>query len=260
MKKLFLAAAVLCNMAFVSKAGVILLEGNYQGKNLYVQNPFAGSGVGFCVFEVLVNDRVSTDETNSSAFEIDLKTHNLKLGDKVEIKIKHKDDCKPRVLNPEALNSRATFEIVSIGVDQTGILKWKTRGETGKLTYIVEQFRWSKWVKVGEVEGTGTVEESEYSFKVTPHSGRNQFRVKQVDYTGQPRVSGPAEFKSSVSEITYTNRDKKITFSSETMFEIYDRFGDIVKKGYAKEIDISQLEKRQKYVLLYDNKMESFEY
>ena len=45
-------------------AGNIVLEGNYQGKNLYVRNPFAGSGVGFCTFEVTVNGSVTTDEWN----------------------------------------------------------------------------------------------------------------------------------------------------------------------------------------------------
>ena len=52
---------------------MILLEGTYQGKNVYVQNPFASSGVGFCVYEVRVNDQVTTDEIGSSAFEIDLR-------------------------------------------------------------------------------------------------------------------------------------------------------------------------------------------
>src|SRR4051812_13861614 len=84
-------------------AGNIVLEGNYQGKNLYVQNPFAGSGVGFCTIKVEVNGQVTTDEINSSAFEIDFTNLQLKIGDKVSVKIEHKDDCKPKVLNPEVL-------------------------------------------------------------------------------------------------------------------------------------------------------------
>ena len=43
---------------FVSaQGGVIILEGNYQGKNLYIQNPFGSGGVGFCVTEVKVNGK-----------------------------------------------------------------------------------------------------------------------------------------------------------------------------------------------------------
>jgi hypothetical protein len=47
-----------------ASAGVIVLEGNYQGKNLFIQNPFSEAGVGFCVFEVTVNDQIATDEIN----------------------------------------------------------------------------------------------------------------------------------------------------------------------------------------------------
>src|SRR4051812_37146048 len=140
----------------ISQSNVIVLEGNYQGKVLYVQNPFAPGGVGFCVTEIKVNGNLTTDETNSSAFEIDLKPHKLSIGDKVEIKIFHKDGCKPKVLNPEVLKPKSTFDVIGISADKDGTLKWTTKSETGKLAFFVEQYRWNKWVKVGEVEGVGT--------------------------------------------------------------------------------------------------------
>lgn len=164
-----------------AQRSVIILEGTYQGKVLYVQNPFGPGGVGFCVTEVKVNGNITTDETNSSAFEIDLKPHKLNLGDKVEIKIFHKDGCRPKVLNPEVLKPKSTFEVISINLDKSGMLKWSTRAETGKLTFYVEQLRWNKWVKVGEVEGVGTPAINNYSFKVLFHSGKNQYRVRQTD-------------------------------------------------------------------------------
>src|SRR6476661_5594118 len=128
MKKLFVAIS-LCVSTAGFATGVIVLEGNYQGKNLYVQNPFAGSGVGFCVQEVRVNGNVTTDEFASSAFEIDFRNLQLKLGDKVEVKITHKDDCKPKVLNPEVLKPKSTFEVIGMSVDKDGTLKWQTRSE-----------------------------------------------------------------------------------------------------------------------------------
>ena len=260
MKKTLFALLFLCLGALQSKAvGIIVLEGNYQGKNLYVQNPFAGTGVGFCVFEVTVNDQVTTDEINSSAFEIDFKNFQLKLGDRVEVKIKHKDDCKPKVLNPEVLKPKSTFETVSMTAEKDGTLKWATKGETGKLPYIVEQYRWNKWVKVGEVEGMGTPDLNNYSFKVSPHSGKNQFRVKQVDYTGTPKVSKPVDLMSTVPEVSFTPAkvSKELSFTDETMFEIYDQYGNIVKKGFAKVADASNLQKGVYYVN-YDNKMGEF--
>jgi hypothetical protein len=63
--------AIAAFFGLTSSAGVIVLEGNFQGKNLFIQNPFSEAGVGFCVFEVTVNDQIATDEINSSAFELD---------------------------------------------------------------------------------------------------------------------------------------------------------------------------------------------
>jgi hypothetical protein len=263
MKKLLFAIFSLISIAGFS-TGVIVLEGNYQGKNLYVQNPFAGSGVGFCVQEVRVNGNVTTDEYASSAFEIDFRNLQLKLGDKVEVKITHKDDCKPKVLNPEVLKPKSTFEVVSMMVDKDLTFKWTTKGETGKLTYTIEQFRWNKWVKVGEVEGVGTPSENPYSFKIVPHSGKNQYRVKQVDYTGQPKLSKTVDYMSTTPEISFAPAkvSKEITFTAgstptETMFEIYDQFGNIVKRGFASVVDASNLPKGA-YYLNYDNKMGEF--
>ena len=68
MKHLFIYAfffAILCLKGF-SQVGTLILEGNYQGKNVYVQNPNAASGVGFCVSEVLVNGNITTDELNQN--------------------------------------------------------------------------------------------------------------------------------------------------------------------------------------------------
>ena len=238
---------------------VIVLEGNYQGKNIFVQNPFAGSGVGFCVSEVTVNGQVTTDEINSNAFEVDLHNFTLKVGDKLEIKIKHKDDCKPKILNPEVLKPKSTFEIVEMTIDKDGTLKWSTKGEAGKLPYVVEQFRWNKWVKVGETDGMGTDNVNEYSFIVSTHSGKNQFRVKQDDFSGQPRLSKTVSYMSSDPEVTFAPAkvSKEITFSGETMYEIYDQYGNIVKKGYGKTVDAANLLKGV-YYLSYDNKMGEF--
>src|SRR5271163_2841123 len=112
MKRYFISSIFLIHVLLgFSQGGVIIIEGNYQGKNLYVQNPFASGNVGFCVTEVYVNGNLTTDETQSSAFEIDFKPHKLTIGDKVEIKIKHKEDCRPKVLNPEVLKPKSTYEV-----------------------------------------------------------------------------------------------------------------------------------------------------
>jgi len=266
MKQFLFTISLIITVFFngLAQGGVIILEGNYQGKNLYVQNPFGSGGVGFCVTEVLVNGNITTDEVNSSAFEIDFKPHKLNVGEKVEIKVKHKEDCKPKVLNPEVLKPKSTFEVMSMTVDKDGTLKFSTKSETGKLDYAIEQFRWNKWVKVGEVPGVGTPGTNNYTFKITPHSGKNQVRVRQTDYSGQPRLSKPVDFMADAAEVTFAPLKvaKEITFVAgdkpvETMYEIYDQYGNVVKRGYGSTIDASNLTKGG-YFLNYDNKMGEF--
>ncbi|HET6244419.1 MAG: hypothetical protein H0V01_06745 [Bacteroidetes bacterium] len=259
MRIIFTIFVLVFSIVSAKAAGVIVLEGNYQGKNLYIQNPFAGSSVGFCVFEVRINDRVTADETNSSAFEIDFSSFQLELGAAVVVKIMHKDDCKPKVLNPEVLKPKSTFEVVNIKIEKEDIVQWSTKGETGKLPFVIEQYRWNKWINVGEVEGKGTPGANEYSFKVAPHSGENQFRVKQVDYTGKPRYSPTTKFRSMSAEVSFSplKVSKEIVFTTETMFEIYDNYGNIVKKGFALNVDVGNLTKGI-YYINFDSKMDQF--
>jgi len=251
-KLLFLSLFVF--PAFATSAGVIVLEGNYYGKNLYVQNPFASEGVGFCTFEVLVNGQTTTDEVNSSAFEVDLSFFQLELGSSVEVKIKHKDDCKPRVVNPEVLKPISTFDVGSIGITREGLLKLSTKNETGALPFVVEQFRWNKWVEVGEFEGKGSPQPNDYEFQLaTIHKGPNRFRVKQVDQRGKPRYSFETKTNSTVAEITFQPGDGKkaadaINFSESTFYEIYNAYGNIVSSGIAKRVDVSGFEKGTYYL------------
>ena len=233
----------------------IIHEGHYQGKNLYVQNPFSGSGVGFCVIAVYVNGDVTTDQVNSSAFEIDFSNLTLKVGSPVTVKIQHKLDCLPKVLNPEVLRPRSTFETISINISEDEVLQWKTSGEQGKLTYIIEQYRWSKWVKAGEVDGDGVPGTHSYDFKISPHSGDNKYRVKQIDYTGKPRISPSTDFNSALAAISIPNpRVKdKLEFTGETLYEIYDTYGNLVKKGFGKNIGVTNL-KKGLYYINYDSK------
>ncbi len=248
----FLAAA-LTAPAF---AGTIVLEGHYQGKNIFIQNPFSEAGVGFCVFEVTVNDQIATDEINSSAFEVDMNNFGLKAGDAVVVKVRHKDGCTPVILNPEVLKPKSTFDILAQSVGTDGVYRWTATNETGELPFVVEQKRWNKWVKVGEVMGVGRPGEHKYEFKVTPHYGENTFRVKQVDLTRRARYSEAVKYTdASVQPVTWgpVKPKEEIVFSANTLYEIYDQYGNIVKRGYASRIDITTL-KKDLYYLNYDNK------
>jgi len=240
----------------------IHVEGIYRGENLYIMNPFSSSGIGFCVSEVKVNGQITTDEINSSAFEIDFSSFNLKLGDKVSVDITHKDGCSPKILNPEVLKPKSTYMLQYITVDKTGILRWATTGEKGKIPFIIQEFRWNKWINIGKVDGKGTSEKNIYSKKVYFHSGINKFRVKQTDYSKRAKYSAEAKFLSLMPAVTFTpgngrEASKEIIFSTKTKYEIYNYYGSLIKRGTSNKVDVSKL-KKGTYFLNYDNKTESF--
>lgn len=235
----------------------LVIKGTYQGENIYVKNPFAPSGVGFCAYEVTVNGMITTDEINSSAFEIDLSVYGFAVGDEVSVVIRYKDDCTPMVLNATALQVQKPAKFESIAV-KDGMLHFTTSGETGSLPFIVEQFRWNKWVKVGEVRGKGHNQANEYDVKVRTHSGANKFRVRQT--TGNRKVQSYSKEAVTIvttPKIEFKSTSNEITFTGETMYEVYDQFGGIVFKGYGTNINIASLSKG-KYYLNYDNSQGEF--
>jgi hypothetical protein len=260
MRKILIGISLLLTANIGYSQSRLTVEGNYQGKNLYVQNPFASNNVGFCTIKVTVNGKTTSDEINSSAYEIDLSLFNLKVGDALTVVIEHKVDCTPKVLNAEVLKPKATGEVSEMSVDPSGKLSWKTKGENGKLAFIIEQYIWNKWVTVGEVDGIGTPTENSYDFQLDPHSGQNKVRVKQVDYTGKPNVSIAKTFTDpNIKPIDFNPKTvkDKITFTGKTRYEIYDSYGNIVKKGYGDMVDCSNL-KKGAYYINYDSKDSQF--
>lgn len=258
MNKFQLTAIFILATVF-SNAAVLVLEGKYQNKNLYVQNGFASGGVGFCAKEIKVNGRITSDETNSTSFEIDLSALPLQYGDDVVIEIFHTNDCSPKVLNADDLRPLPTFEMLMMNISSNGLFTWRTEKETGPLPYIIEQFKWNKWVKVGEVQGIGSEGQHDYSFQLSMHSGENKYRVRQKGYQSIPKVSKTFTVRSNIGEPSFAMpKDKsKVDFSTETAYEIYDEYGEIVRKGFNKHINTKNL-KKGNYYLCYDNTVTKF--
>ena len=132
--------------------------------------------------------------------------------------------------------------------------------EKGSLTYIVEQYLFDKWVRVGEVEGMGTSAANSYSFTGVLHHGENKFRIKQKGYDRVARYSDPVSFSSKKPEVSckVINHNRTLKFSGETFYMIYSPYGDIVNQGYANTLDISSYSKGN-YCLIYDNKLSGFQ-
>ena len=261
--KRILAVSLLCiGFSFFSYAD-FSVEGHYQGKMIYVQSPLDDDGFGVCINRVSVNGDVIPVDTYSNAFKIDLSEFNYQIGDAVFLLFEHDEECHPKLINPEALRPKSTFVLQDISCTPEGVLTWSTTEENGKLNYLVEQYKWNKWVVIGEVTGEGTADLHTYSFNVLPHSGENTIRLAQIDNTTKKRVTQEIKFKSTeMKEPQLVNNaaEKTLEFVAEgqsvkTKFEIFDTYGNIVKKGYDSGVDYANM-KPGVYYINYDNKNE----
>jgi len=251
------------SLNYISVAA-LSVEGTYQGKNLYIQNPMDDDGFGYCATKVTVNGDIMPGGTSFGAFEIDFALYNIDLGEPVFIVIEHNDGCKPKILNPEVLLPRSTYEIIKMNISNQGNLEFRTKGEQGKLPFFIEQYRWEKWVVVGEINGKGNGQENNYKVKINPHSGENIIRVAQIDHSGDKRVSEQVKFYSNTPVIKKTPAKVKneIQFMVngdliETLYEIFDAYGNLVKKGFGSNVNCSNLV-RGVYYINFDNFNEKF--
>ena len=241
----------------------ISVEGHYQGKNLIVQSPESEDGFGYCIKRITVNGQPCSASYQTSAFQVDMTEFDINLGDAVLVVVEHEDGCKPKLLNPEVLLPKSTYILQEISCTPDGQLSWSTTNESGKLNYQIEQYKWSKWVVIGEVQGNGASGINNYSFAVSPHSGENKIRVSQTDNSGKKRVSKEVVFicadcpepqmQKSEEGIVFENNGKPV----KTKYEIFDAYGNIVKKGMNSEVITTNL-KKGVYHVNYDNKYERY--
>jgi hypothetical protein len=139
-------------------------------------------------------------------------------------------------------------------VSPAGLLKWATKGESATLPYVIEQFKWNRWIKIGETMGSGKSDFNEYTFQASLHSGTNTFRVYQIDHKGQ-RTSQEVKIDHSAAPVTIakTTITNTLEFSAETDYEIYSEYGSLVKAGRGQKVDTTKFFKG-KYYVSFDNK------
>jgi hypothetical protein len=257
--------------------GKIILEGNYLGENLYIQNPYAANGKSFCTKKVLVNGvEYPADSTLSSAYEIDLKRMNFKEGDSVRIEIFHSAGCKPKVINTQTHYHGKGEAVLNLRIEYDSILKWETVRERFNHLFLVQQYRWNKWINAEEAETGGVIRNWEevkgtaktkdtisYSVNIKKylHSGKNQFRINSATLYKQNYSKTLAFQRPEGTKLKVEKNYKKLAveFPAETLYEIYDESGSVVKRGFGRSVYINKLPKG-KYFLNYDNETAKVEW
>ncbi len=246
----------------------LVLNGTYQGMNVYVQNPFASNGVGFSTQKVTVNGEPITDNIISSTFEIDLKKWNFKYGDSVSIKIYHNENYTPRIIDNLALTYPATLTYENVKLDSTGLLKWCAVNEISSKNFYIEQYKWNRWIVIGQIQGTGGNELNCYEFQVDLHSGENKVRLVQEThrYNNNQGISPIVKILSAQNNIKkiimsdyFNPHDNGIAFSQKTNYIVYNKYYEPVLKGFESYIDLYDFDYGY-YIICFDNQISTWYY
>ncbi len=233
------------------------LAGVYQGKTLFIQNPYDRSSRTFCVEQILINGEPLILNYKLSALKLDFEGFDLYTP--VNISVVHSDTvCSPIIINSEAVLFHTIFRFTSISLSDSS-LSWTTKGEIGVGSFSVEKLENGFWNEKAVVEATGVYEEESYSYLPQElEEGANKYRVRykfpegnrntylysqETDYDHYPV---PVEFKPASAKT-------RLYLSRVTPYEIYNDSSALVLTGHGIEIDVTVL-RQGRYVIYFNGK------
>lgn len=230
--------------------------GEYQGKNIYVQNPLSPDKVNFCTSSVYLNEVLIITSPKTSAYEIDLS--QLERGDAVFVKIEHKQGCTPKIINPQVIRGKNKFQFLNVSADAISVY-WTTVGEQPNGKFYLEHYLYRIWVNVMEVEGKGSFESNQYSLKPEHYTGDNKYRIRYEQKDGKVFFSRVFQYFNDAEPVSFFPAKvvDKITLSKVTDYSVVDSYGNKVVKGKGNEIVLNHL-KAGLYFLYIDNREEKF--
>ncbi|MGC9331472.1 MAG: hypothetical protein ACP5DZ_06295 [Bacteroidales bacterium] len=246
-----------------SLAEITRVEGIFQGKNLFVQNSLVDDKKGeFCIKSVTINGEEIPDEVRSSAFIISLDRMGLELGEKITIVFRHENNCAPLIINPEVLKPLSTYKIKKHEIIGDYLVV-ETTNESSKLTFYVEEYRWDRWLSIDEIQGEGGPGDNTYKIRIYPHNGTNMYRLKQIDHLNRVHYSDTMEYYLDVEKVKLKTPGRikdEIVFSKETLYELYNSFGERVRFGGGSVINVFDLPKGFYFLSFGNNVVEIEKY
>lgn len=232
-----------------AQAGEILIAGIYQGKNLFVQNPFSPDNKTYCTNEVYVNDEKAMSNIKLGAFEIDLS--GLEVDDPVTIRITHKDGCAPKLINPQVIRPSGYFQIAD-ALASGNTISWVSSGETAAFVYYVESLVNGNWIVLRKISAKGQAK-TPYAITVADPDMAGKYRIKAQNtethhmfYSrvfGQ-RVEAAAKPDTILTQpVTFAPKNPKtqLTLSRNAEYEILDARKKTIAKGSGSVVSIARL-------------------
>ena len=249
----FLESILFLARAQVSPEVETYLAGVYQGKTLFIQNPFKKEERVFCIREIRINERSLNINYNLSAIMLDFEGHDLYTP--VKIRIIHADTlCKPVIINPEAVLFHTIFRFLPIQLTDSALV-WSTKGERGQGNFEVQHLRGGVWEVREIIKATGKYEGAEYLHQPDLEEGANKYRVRynfpqesRTEYLYSPEVE--LEYYPERIEFSPKSVKTHLYLSRTSHYEIYDQGNNLVQEGQGREVDVSELRKGR-YVIYF---------
>ncbi len=249
----FLLLTILPSAVF---GGELVISGVYQGKNLYVQNPFIPGTEDFCTQQVYINDELVISSPRTSAFVVDLS--GFSINQSVIVKIMHSDVCEPKIINPQVIRREANFRYTALSLTEDR-LTWSTTGEMPNSRFFIEQYMNNRWVIVKSVVAKGRYDQNSYEYTPSIGSGDNLIRIKNLTPQGEVIYSDLLKYTSDKPPVTFTPEKvtDMITLSREVKYSVFDAQGNLLFQGNGDKVDCKDLESGQ-YYINFDNRTRKF--
>ena len=229
---------------------IFQLNGRYMGSNIYISNPLDEDG--FCVDSVFVNDQKFLGEIAASAFELIIDTNQVKYGDSLQVDIHHRWNCRPKILSTTSHTSR--FDVNKMEINENRIIELNVQSK-GVIICYLQQYRWNKWVKISEEFYCKSELDTLIHIDQSIHSGTNKYRLAvQLLPSQRMKYSNAVVFDYGfkAGSYEYDKYEHIVYFERSTQYELFDAYGNLVKRGEGKSMSTEGLEKGA-YYLNFDN-------
>lgn len=251
---MYIVLVITCMFLFTSAGDQLPVEthlaGVYQGKSLFIQNPFHPGQQAFCIQEVYVNNLKVGINSRMSAIKLDFD--GMDLNTPVSIRIIQKDSCELIIINPDAIHFHSAFSFLDLVLTDSALV-WNTFGEKNGAQYLVEKYQSGIWIEEAVKESTGVFEGAKYTYFPKLEVGANKYRIKYLYPSGKHLYSPELDFHFYPEPVTFFPKraTEKLTLSRPADFQIYDMEGELVLTGRGVTVDVKPL-RLGDYVIYFD--------
>ena len=155
--KIFSLFSFLIFLFSFANAQVVMMDGVVHANHIRLSGMWDRPHFKTNVFEISLNGKDVNYEETTDTLCIDLKARGFKANDSVHLLIH--GHCK--VVNWQSFTEHNKYELLNTRISSDTFC-FDTQGESAKFTYLIEQYKWNKWITIAEVKSTGTKNKNHY--------------------------------------------------------------------------------------------------